>query len=90
MKVDVKNFDGATVEEFELRDDIFGIEPNTVVMHQALVRLGFRAIRAKGGRRESDFVRLFDDLKSEVRGPSGIGKRVRGALDTETEKLTFL
>ena len=62
MKVDVKNFDGATVEEFELRDDIFGIEPNTVVMHQALVRLGFRAIRAKGGRRESDFVRLLRPL----------------------------
>jgi large subunit ribosomal protein L4 len=38
MKVDVKNASGATVEEIELRDDIFGIEPNTTVMHQALVR----------------------------------------------------
>jgi len=38
MKVDVKNASGATVEEIELRDDIFGIEPNTAVMHQALVR----------------------------------------------------
>ena len=38
MKVEVKNFEGATVEEIELRDDIFGIEPNKVVMHQALVR----------------------------------------------------
>jgi large subunit ribosomal protein L4 len=38
MKVDVKNASGATVEEIDLRDDIFGIEPNTVVMHQALVR----------------------------------------------------
>ena len=38
MKVDVRNFDGATIEEFELRDDIFGIEPNVAVMHQALVR----------------------------------------------------
>ena len=38
MKVDVKNFDGATIEEVELRDDIFGIEPNVAVMHQALVR----------------------------------------------------
>lgn len=38
MKVDVKNFDGATIEELELRDDIFGIEPNVAVMHQALVR----------------------------------------------------
>ncbi len=38
MKVEVKNASGTTVEEVELRDDIFGIEPNTVVMHQALVR----------------------------------------------------
>ena len=38
MTVDVKNFDGATIEELELREDIFGIEPNAAVMHQALVR----------------------------------------------------
>lgn len=38
MKVDVKNFEGEIVEEIKLRDDIFGIEPNTTVMHQALVR----------------------------------------------------
>lgn len=38
MRVDVKNFDGQTVEEIELTDTIFGIEPNTAVMHQALVR----------------------------------------------------
>lgn len=38
MKVNVKNFDGENIEELELRDEVFGIEPNTVVMHQALVR----------------------------------------------------
>ena len=38
MKIDVKNKDGQTVEEFELRDEIFGIEPNVPIMHQALVR----------------------------------------------------
>lgn len=38
MKVDVKSIDGTTVGELELRDDIFGIEPNVSVMHQALVR----------------------------------------------------
>ncbi len=38
MKVNVKNASGADVEELELRDDIFGIKPNVVVMHQALVR----------------------------------------------------
>jgi len=38
MKVNVKNASGTTIEELELRDDIFGIEPNTAVMHQALVR----------------------------------------------------
>ncbi|NJN93551.1 MAG: 50S ribosomal protein L4 [Anaerolineales bacterium] len=38
MKVNVKNTSGTTIEELDLRDDIFGIEPNTAVMHQALVR----------------------------------------------------
>lgn len=38
MKIDVKNFEGNTVEELELQDSVFGIEPNTYVMHQALVR----------------------------------------------------
>ncbi|MCL4301733.1 MAG: 50S ribosomal protein L4 [Anaerolineae bacterium] len=38
MKVNVRNTSGSTVEELELNDDIFGIEPNTAVMHQALVR----------------------------------------------------
>ena len=38
MQVEVKNIAGQIVGEAELRDDIFGIEPNTPVMHQALVR----------------------------------------------------
>ncbi len=38
MQVEVKNIAGETVGEVELRDDIFGIEPNGPVMHQALVR----------------------------------------------------
>jgi len=29
---------GETVDEVDLRDDVFGIEPNTAVMHQAVVR----------------------------------------------------
>jgi len=29
---------GETVDEIELQDDVFGIEPNTAVMHQAVVR----------------------------------------------------
>ena len=38
MNIDVKNKDGQKVEELELRDEIFGIEPNVPIMHQALVR----------------------------------------------------
>jgi large subunit ribosomal protein L4 len=38
MQVEVKNIAGETVGEVDLRDDIFGIEPNGTVMHQALVR----------------------------------------------------
>jgi|YNPNPStandDraft_1061719.scaffolds.fasta_scaffold05183_5 large subunit ribosomal protein L4 len=38
MRVPVHNMAGETVGEVDLRDDIFGIEPNEAVMHQALVR----------------------------------------------------
>ncbi len=38
MKVPVKNISGKKVADIELRDDIFAIEPHSVVMHQALVR----------------------------------------------------
>lgn len=38
MEVLVRNTQGETVGEVELRDEIFGLEPNVPVMHQALVR----------------------------------------------------
>jgi large subunit ribosomal protein L4 len=38
MRVPVRDVAGETVGEIDLRDDVFGIEPNTAVMHQALVR----------------------------------------------------
>ena len=38
MRVPVRNMVGETVDEINLRDDVFGIEPNTAVMHQALLR----------------------------------------------------
>ncbi len=38
MQVVVRNMAGEQVGEVTLRDDIFGIEPNVPVMHQALVR----------------------------------------------------
>ncbi len=38
LRVAVYNADGEAVGEAELREDIFGIEPNMAVMHQALVR----------------------------------------------------
>ncbi len=38
MRVPVRNMAGETVEEIDLRDDVFGVEPNEAVMHQALVR----------------------------------------------------
>ncbi len=38
MRVPVRNMAGETVGEVDLRDEIFGIEPNEAVMHQALVR----------------------------------------------------
>jgi len=38
MRVPVLNMNGDAVDEMELRDDVFGIEPNVPVMHQALIR----------------------------------------------------
>ena len=38
MQVPIVNAQGAQVGTVDLRDDIFNIEPNTAVMHQALVR----------------------------------------------------
>jgi len=45
---------GETVAEVDLRDDVFGIEPNTAVMHQAVVRqqanarVGTHATKTRG------------------------------------------
>ena len=38
MLVPVRNMSGETVREIELHDQVFGIEPNAAVMHQALLR----------------------------------------------------
>jgi large subunit ribosomal protein L4 len=38
MKIEVKDIGGLKVDEIELSETIFGIEPNKPVMHQALVR----------------------------------------------------
>ncbi len=38
MKVDVKSISGKKVGKVDLSDDVFAIEPNSAVMHQALVR----------------------------------------------------
>jgi len=38
MRVPVRNMSGESVGELDLREDVFGIEPNVAVMHQAVVR----------------------------------------------------
>jgi len=38
MQVPVRNMAGDTVAQIELQDQVFGIEPNVAVMHQAVVR----------------------------------------------------
>lgn len=38
MRVPVRDMSGETVDQIDLRDDVFAIEPNRAVMHQALVR----------------------------------------------------
>jgi len=58
MQVEVKNIAGKTVGEVDLRDDIFGIEPNGSVMHQALVRqLANRRLGTHKTKSRSEVVR---------------------------------
>jgi len=38
MRALVRNIQGETIDEVELRDDIFSVEPNVPAMHQALMR----------------------------------------------------
>lgn len=45
-KVAVYNMEGSQVGEVDLKDDVFGIEPNEVVVHQAVVAL--QASRRRG------------------------------------------
>lgn len=68
MKIDVRNASGAKVEEIELRDDIFGIEPNHPVMHQALVR---QQANARQGTHHTK-------TRSEVRGTGAKWYRQKG------------
>jgi large subunit ribosomal protein L4 len=68
MKVDVKNSSGKKVGDAELRDDIFGIEPNKVVMHQALVR---QQANARLGTHKTK-------TRSEVRGTTAKWYRQKG------------
>ena len=54
MRVDVYNLAGEVVGQLELSDFVFGIEPHTAVMHQALVRqhankrLGTHSTKTRG------------------------------------------
>lgn len=68
MKIDVRNASGAIIEEIELRDDIFGIEPNRTVMHQALVRQQANARRGTHSTK----------TRSEVRGTGAKWYRQKG------------
>ena len=68
MKVAVKNISGKKVGALELRDDIFGIEPNLVVVHQALVR---QQANARLGTHKTK-------TRSEVRGTTAKWYRQKG------------
>ncbi len=54
MQVPVRNMAGETVDTIDLRDDVFAIEPNVAVMHQALLRqmanarLGTHKVKTRG------------------------------------------
>lgn len=54
MQIDVLNLNGEVTGQIEVSDFVFGIEPNTAVMHQALVRqhankrLGTHSTKTRG------------------------------------------
>jgi large subunit ribosomal protein L4 len=77
MRVAVRNMAGEAVGEIELGDDVFGIEPNEAVMHQALVR---QQANARLGTHKAK-------TRSEVRGggikpwrQKGTGRARQGSI----------
>lgn len=68
MIVNVKNIGGEVVGEMELRDDIFGVEPNKTVMHQAFVR---QQANARQGTHKTK-------TRGEVRGTTAKWYRQKG------------
>lgn len=68
MQIIVRNIAGEAVEEIELQDHIFAIEPNKAVMHQALVR---QLANARQGTHNSK-------TRSEVRGTTAKWYRQKG------------
>jgi large subunit ribosomal protein L4 len=68
MKVDVKSISGKKVGSVNLSDDVFAIEPNSAVMHQALVR---QQANARQGTHKTK-------TRGEVRGTTAKWYRQKG------------
>jgi len=68
MQVTVRNIVGESVGEIELQDEIFAIEPNKAVMHQALVR---QLANARQGTHKAK-------SRGEVRGTTAKWYRQKG------------
>ncbi|MDM8519617.1 50S ribosomal protein L4 [Anaerolineales bacterium HSG6] len=68
MIVDIKNISGEVVGDIDLRDDIFCVEPNVSVMHQAFVR---QQANARQGTHKAK-------TRSEVRGTTAKWYRQKG------------
>lgn len=68
MKVDVKSISGKKVGKVDLSDDVFAIEPNSAVMHQALVR---QQANARQGTHKTK-------TRSEVKGTTAKLYRQKG------------
>ncbi len=76
MQVELKNVAGETVGDVELRDDIFAVEPNRAVMHQALVRqLANRRLGTHKTKSRSEVVRT----KSKWYRQKGTGRARHGS-----------
>lgn len=76
-KVMIRNMSGADVGELELSDDVFGIEPNEAVMHQAVV------MQQASARRGTHQVKNRSAVRGGGRKPwrqKGTGRARQGSI----------
>ena len=77
MQVSIRNMSGEIAGDTELRDDVFGVEPNVAVMHQAVVR------QLANGRLGTHKTKVRSEVRGGGRKPwrqKGTGRARQGSI----------